>query len=391
MPDKARILVVDDSLVNLAVINEILEQQGFEVLLANTGERALKSAQEMPPDLILLDVMMPGWDGYETCRRIKSDPTIGHIPILFISGLGDTKNKVEAFQVGAVDYVSKPFQEKELLARVHTHVELARLRQNLEKEVESKTAKIRSLMAALQISYQKAQEASVLKTHFLRNISHEFRTPMNIILGVTEELKEETPLNEEQKEMTEEVIRSGKLLLEVLDNMLNFADQFAGELHQEVLSFNLRKAVNELIESYIKNLPKELTLTASFAEDLPENLRGNRNYIQEVLHKFLDNAIKFTHRGEIKVSVDLLYKKDRGIGVRLNVSDTGIGISEQQQEHLFEAFSQVDSSSTRRYGGLGMGLALAKLYCDSMNAEIGVNSQEGKGSTFYFTVYLEKA
>lgn len=391
MPDKARILVVDDSLVNLAVINEILEQQGFDVLLANTGERALKSAQEMPPDLILLDVMMPGWDGYETCRRIKSDPIIGHIPILFISGLGDTKNKVEAFQVGAVDYVSKPFQEKELLARVHTHVELARLRQNLEKEVESKTAKIRSLMEALQISYQKAQEASVLKTQFLRNISHEFRTPMNIILGVTEELKEETPLNEEQKEMTDEVIRSGKLLLEVLDNMLNFADQFAGELRQEVLSFNLRKMVNELIESYVKNLPKELTLMTTFAEDLPETLRGNRNYIQEVLHKFLDNAVKFTHRGEIKVSVDLLYKKDRGIGVRLNVSDTGIGISEQQQEHLFEAFSQVDSSSTRRYGGLGMGLALAKLYCDSMNAEIGVNSQEGKGSTFYFTVYLEKA
>jgi len=247
MSDKATILVVDDSLVNLAALNEILEQQGFDVLLANTGQRALTVAKENRPDLILLDVVMSGWDGYETCRQIKSESKLSNIPILFISGLGDTQNKIKAFQSGGVDYVSKPFQNDELFARVKTHIELSKLRNNLEKEVENQTAQVRSLMTALQLSYQKAHEVSVLKTQFLRNISHEFRTPMNIILGVTEEMVQDTPLNEEQTQMAEEVLKSGKLLLGILDNMLRFAEQFSGELIQETATFEIRELLNDCI------------------------------------------------------------------------------------------------------------------------------------------------
>jgi two-component system, sensor histidine kinase and response regulator len=390
MSDKATILVVDDSLVNLAALNEILEQQGFSVLLANSGQRALSVAQENHPDLILLDVVMPGWDGYETCRQIKAENKLSNIPILFISGLGDTQNKIKAFQSGGVDYVSKPFQNDELFARVTTHIELSKLRNNLEKEVENQTAQIRSLMQALQFSYQKAHEVSVLKTQFLRNISHEFRTPMNIILGVTEEMMQDTPLNEEQLQMSEEVLRSGKLLLGILDNMLRFAEQFSGELNQEVSTFEIRDLINDCINNVTPlALNKKLALHQILSDDLPA-VKGNYDHLREVLNKFLENAVKFTPAGKIEAKVEIVEDFGKQIELRFTITDTGIGINLEQQSRLFQSFTQGDGSTTREYGGLGMGLALAKLYCDNMGGELGVDSTLGKGSSFWFQVPLEK-
>ncbi len=390
MSDKATILVVDDSLVNLAALNEILEQQGFAVLLANSGQRAITVARENRPDLILLDVVMPGWDGYETCKQMKADSKLSNIPILFISGLGDTQNKIKAFQAGAVDYVSKPFQNDELFARVTTHIELSKLRSNLEKEVENQTAQVRSLMSALQLSYQKAHEVSVLKTQFLRNISHEFRTPMNIILGVTEEMVQDTPLNGEQTQMAEEVLRSGKLLLSILDNMLRFAEQFSGELIQETATFEIRELIHDCLTNITPAvLTKKLAIHQILPDDLP-TVKGNYDHVKEILNKFLENAIKFTPSGKIETKVEVVEDFGKQIELRFTISDTGIGINLDQQERLFQAFSQGDGSTTREYGGLGMGLALAKLYCDNMGGELGVDSIVGKGSSFWFQVPLER-
>lgn len=333
---------------------------------------------------------MQGWDGYETCRQIKSETRLSNIPILFISGLGDTQNKIKAFQSGGVDYVSKPFQNDELLARVTTHIELSKLRNNLEKEVENQTAQIRSLMDALQLSYQKAHEVSVLKTQFLRNISHEFRTPMNIILGATEELVQDTPLDDEQKQMAEEVLKSGKLLLGILDNMLRFAEQFSGELTQETSAFEIRDLINDCVTNMTPAaLSKKLAIHQMLPDDLPV-VRGNYDHLKELLNKFLENAVKFTPSGKVEIKVETVEDLGKQIELRFTISDTGIGINLEQQDRLFQSFSQVDGSTTREYGGLGMGLALAKLYCDNMGGELGVDSIVGKGSRFWFQVPLEK-
>lgn len=392
MPRKTKILVVDDSLVNLAVLDEILERQNYEVLLANSGERALATVKKSRPDIILLDVVMPGWDGYETCKRIKSEPELANIPILFLSGLGDTQNKVRALQAGGVDYVSKPFQEEELLARVRTHVELFRLRENLEEEVARQTEQIRSLMEALQLSYRKAQEASMLKTQFLHNISHEFRTPMNIILGMTEELLEDTELDEEQQDMAKSVLNAGKQLMEILSNMLNFSRQFVGELKQEITPFNLTLLVDQTIKDLSDFiLSRKIQVNHSVDQNIPEQLYGNRNHLQETLSKLLNNAVKYSkNEGNIEIKVDNLENLPDRIWVNFSVKDTGIGIPADKQNHLFEAFSQVDGSTTRVYDGIGMGLALAKMYVEQMGGEIGLESELNKGSTFWFKVPLEK-
>ncbi len=394
MPDKSTILVVDDSLVNLAVLDEILEREGYSVLLANNGERALTTARQSHPDLILLDVVMPGWDGFETCERIKRESDLTHIPILFLSGLGDTQNKVRALQVGGVDYVSKPFQEEELLARVRTHVELARLRGNLEDEVARQTEQIRSLLEALQLSYQKAQESSMLKTQFLHNISHEFRTPMNIILGMTEELMEDTELDDEQQEMATSVLNAGRQLMEILSNMLNFSQQFDGELAQDTVSFDLPTLVNEVLADYQPMAEsREITLTSRISPDIPEELRGIRNYFRDVLDKLVNNAVKYNKpAGEVRLDINVMenYSDEQRLWLEVNIQDTGIGIPEEKQEHLFEAFSQVDGSATREYGGMGMGLALSKMYVENMGGEIGHETLPEGGSLFWFRVPLER-
>jgi signal transduction histidine kinase len=392
MAEKTTILVVDDSLVNLAVLDEILERENYSVLLANNGERALSTAKKEQPALILLDVVMAGWDGFETCERIKSDPELAHIPILFLSGLGDTQNKVRALQVGGVDYVSKPFQEEELLARVRTHVELSRLRENLEDEVARQTEQIRSLMEALQLSYQKAQESSMLKTQFLHNISHEFRTPMNIILGMTEELIEDTELDEEQHEMADAVLNAGRQLFEILTNMLNFSQQFEGELKQEEVVFNLAELVSTVAESFAGEAAKQqVKLTIALNPEIPAKLRGRGESLRDVFNKLLSNAIKYNKpKGEVEISAEVAQDFGDKLNLRCVVRDTGVGIPEDKRKHLFEAFSQVDGSSTREYGGVGMGLALAKMYLESMGGEIGLENQGEQGSSFWFQVTLDK-
>ncbi len=388
MINKPLVLIIDDSHVNLILLENILEEN-FRVESAQNGQDGLTLAKRIYPDIILLDIIMPGWDGYETCRRIKTEAELAKIPILFLSALGDSENKVRAFQAGGVDYVSKPFQKNELLARVQTHLELAYLRQNLEHEVATQTEKVQLLFEALQLSYDKAQQASILKTEFLRNISHEFRTPMNIVLGMTEMLLEDTDLTKEQHEYAETVMMAATQLMDILTNMLNFSQQFKGELKQVLCDFRVNEIVDDILKGFSTTIQnKNLLLPVHIDSSLYTLLHGNQEGISKVLSKLIDNAIKFTNQGEIIISVQAMESFDEKRWIRFEVRDTGIGIALDQQAHIFDIFSQVDGSSTRPYDGLGMGLAVAKMLTETMGGKMGVDSVEGEGSTFWFYVPL---
>lgn len=261
----------------------------------------------------------------------------------------------------------------------------------LKEKVDERTKELAIKIEELKLSERKAYELAQSKSQFLANMSHEIRTPMNGVLGMTSLLLG-TNLSHQQREYTELVKRSGDVLLKIIDDILDFSKIEAGKFQLDSIDFDIVAVVEDVLELLAANAhEKGVEILSLIGRDVPQTIKGDPARVRQIFTNLLSNAIKFTERGEIVLSVNLETINDEGVTIRCEIKDTGIGISKEGLDKLFEPFTQADTSTTRRYGGTGLGLTISKQLVEMMNGEISATSEPNKGSTFWFTAKFEKS
>ncbi len=451
------VLIVDDNPTNLEVLSQTLIRDGFQVAVAIDGESAIDQVEYDRPALILLDIMMPGIDGFETCYRLRDNPETKDIPIIFMTALSGTDNKVKGFNLGAVDYITKPFQQEEVLARVRVQLKLSQLtseleeqnrhlthevkkrktvegalrrfNQDLERRVEERTLELSEALRelnqtqalliqqkqALEVRVEErtnelqsaksiAENANRAKSEFLANMSHEVRTPLNGILGYAQILQRSKSLTEQERKGITIIHQCGTHLLTLINDVLDLSKIEARKMELYPTSIHFPAFLQGVSEMFsIRADQKKISFINQLDSDLPQAINVDEKRLRQVLINLLGNAIKFTERGAVTLSVKVLGTENQCVDgateiseigqgkkitrVRFQIEDTGMGMEAEQLEKIFLPFEQVGDSKSQSQG-TGLGLAICQRILDLMDSKIQVASKAGQGSIFYFDVDL---
>ncbi len=370
----ASILVVDDIPANLQMLAGMLKDRGYKVRPVPSGKLALQAAERDPPDLILLDIHMPEMNGYEVCEHLKADGKLRGIPVIFISALTEQLDKVKAFAVGGVDYLTKPFQMEELHARVETHLKLRRLQIELE-ETNARLAKANGVLR------RKQEELSDLhhrKDEFLAMLSHELRNPLAPILSAVHLLGLQKNENELHQQARTVIERQVTQLTRLVDDLMEVSRITTGRVqlrHDRVVVSGIVDRAVETAHPLMDQRRHELKVSLP---PQPIWLNADASRLEQVVVNLLTNAAKYTDEGgHIWLTVG-----QEGDECVLRLRDTGVGIAPELLPRIFDLFTQAERSLDRSQGGLGIGLALVQRLVEMHQGSVEVHSTLGQGSEF---------
>lgn len=364
--EKPRVLIVDDEKANLKILSELLSTEA-EVSVAKSGLQGIWKAEKLLPDLILLDIVMPEMDGFETIKQLKQSDSLSEVPVIFITGLDTADNEKYGLDLGALDYIRKPFNASVVKTRIATHLKL-----------------IKQTKALKQLSV-KLMDADEAKSRFLANMSHEIRTPLTAIIGYAELIQQNELSGMEGEQAIDIIANSGKHLLNLINDILDLSKIEASKLQIEEMQVLLPGMLDDifgLIKSKIEE--KKLTFDLEIEYPIPSHIQTDPTRLKQILINLLNNAIKFTDDGSVRLLVSI-----QGEDIRFNVVDTGIGISAEQQSRIFSAFEQADVSVTRKFGGTGLGLNISKYLSRRLGGDLTVSSAHGIGSDFQASIALK--
>ncbi len=419
------ILIVEDDKINAMLLTRYLQKAGYNTVTAINGEEALNLAPKIQPGLILLDVMMPGIDGFETCRRLQTNAETNAIPIIFMTARAGTPDVIKGFELGAVDYITKPFEFAEVSARINIHLslqklqqdlhlqndelrrenvrrqqaehELERARQELEQRVQARTAELAQVNANLQaeIGQRKQAQAEIqaknkdlarldrLKDEFFAHTSHQLRTPLTGIVGIAESMLDGATgaLTPNQMYNLSILVSSGQKLTNLVNDILDLSRLKHRELNLRLKAVDIR-AVTEIVCTLTQPAAykKNLQLNNKIPANLPL-VQADENRIQQIVYNLLDNAIKFTDTGHVSVQAAV-----KAAHMTVTIADTGSGIPAEQCETIFQTIDRVEMGAAYEDGGLG--LPITKQLVELHGGVLRVKSVPGQGSEFTFTIPL---
>ena len=399
-----KILIVDDNASNLKVLYTYLKDAGYEVVVAEDGRAGIEVVENSYPELVLLDVMMPGMDGFEVCRRLKAKIETRDIPIIFLTALSEAVNKVKGFEVGGVDYITQPTENQEVIARVRTHLITNRMRQKLQRrnaelqaeierrqQIEQELKRSRNL---LQANNDNLEQTVADRTAELSNsnqdleqfayiASHDLRQPLRKIRMCTEYLAEDYVhcFDEQAKEYMKYITKSTDRMYLLIDDLLAYSR--VGKQKKESLAVNTEDIVKDCIEDLSFTIAeKQATINYS---NLP-TINGNPREIAQLFQNLLANALKFTSNRPPEINITATQVGKRW---QFSFADNGIGLELKYADKIFEMFQRLHQNS--EYEGTGIGLAICQKVVNSHGGTIWVESELGKGSTFYFTILLDRS
>lgn len=406
------LLIVDDTPENIKVLFKFLRDTGFKVLVAQDGEDGIRKAEQASPDLILLDVMMPKMNGFEACQVFKSKENLKDIPIIFMTALTDTSDKIRGFEVGAADYITKPIQQEEVLARVMAHLKLYKLQQQLQqknqqleertqelqveirhrKEIQMslETANVTNVTLAqrtveLQKRTQELEQRNLELDAFAHTVAHDLKNPLSGVIGLSEILLEKCvvnkPIDAKSLDRLQKINDAAMQILGIINAILLLAGVSRHQtLHVETI--DMKSLVEQVINTRLSHLISQYAATIRLPENLPTS-RGYAPWLEEVWVNYLTNGMKYG--GEVPhLEINAEFLTDNLI--KYSIKDNGAGITVTQQSQLFTPFIRLH---TKRADGHGLGLSIVKQIIEKLGGTVGVESELGQGSTFFFTLPCE--